>query len=177
MRQIRRNTFETNSSSSHSLVVIKDDIMNEMFDSKKDMFYSDTEIAKDMKWFYEFGSWEFGRYPFRVLKDFWEKFAYAYANGYTESELNAIVEELSPSCNKVKYRNTNIDDRNLDAWLRKLGITIKEFLSNKKYVVICDGDEYCVWNDLRESGVIDSNAIESNLGYYYGDNYDEDEES
>ena len=76
--------------------------------------YVDTAVA--IKLFYGFPtsefkqpmSWEFSRFPFRVLTDFQEKFAYAYANRYSQAELNVIVEELNPSCNKERRSSLRI---------------------------------------------------------------------
>lgn len=160
MRQIRKSTFETNSSSAHSLVILKEDLLSKALeDAQENLFYTDEEIAKDMKWACGYMSWEFSRFPFRVLTDFWEKFAYAYANGFSQAELNAIVEELSPSCDKVEYKDAYVDEKILQSFLDSQKITLKEFLSSRKYIVICDGDEYFVWNQLKNSGVIDTDAI------------------
>lgn len=48
----------------------------------------------------------------------------------------------------------------LDRFLYYHGIDIKEFLLNKKYIVIVDGDEYNVYNSLVDSGLINENIIE-----------------
>ena len=109
MRQIRKGAFETNSSSAHSLVILKEDLLSKALeDAQENLFYTDEEIANDMEWACRYMSWEFSRFPFRVLTDFWEKFAYAYANGFSQAELNAIVEELSPSCNKERRSSLRI---------------------------------------------------------------------
>ena len=49
----------------------------------------------------------------------------------------------------------------LHYWLDEHGITMKEFLTCKKYIVIQDGDEYCIWSRLIKSGLIDMNVIEN----------------
>ena len=46
---------------------------------------------------------------------------------------------------------------------------MKEFLTNKKYNIICDGDEYLVWEDMINSGIIDKNEIEGVYGFYEED--------
>ena len=38
----------------------------------------------------------------------------------------------------------------LQDFLEKEGISLSEFLINKKYVVIIDGDEYCIYNTMKE---------------------------
>ena len=44
-------------------------------------------------------------------------------------------------------------------FLREKKITLKEFLINKKYVVITDGDETCQWEKLKQSGMFDMGSI------------------
>ena len=39
------------------------------------------------------------------------------------------------------------------------GITLKEFLLNKKYVVVENSDETQIWEELKQSGLIDKNNI------------------
>ena len=51
MRQIRKSTFETNSSSAHSLVILKEDLLSKALeDAQENLFYTDEEIANDMEW-------------------------------------------------------------------------------------------------------------------------------
>jgi len=47
----------------------------------------------------------------------------------------------------------------LDRFLAKEEIDLKEFLLNKKYVVVIDGDEYCTFESLVSSGLVDKNNI------------------
>ena len=82
---IRKNCFETNSSSMHSIVV-----------TNEEGEYTPEEIATNMFIWNngEFKIWNeddlcFGRYPFRILSTFEEKFCYAVASlcgGYTDDE-------------------------------------------------------------------------------------------
>lgn len=53
------------------------------------------------------------------------------------------------------------DDYLIEGWLKKYNISLEEFLTNKRYVVICDGDEYCIWDHLKESGLIRTDMIVS----------------
>ena len=48
----------------------------------------------------------------------------------------------------------------LDRFLAKEGIDLKEFLLNKKYIVIIDGDEYCTFESLVNSGLINKENID-----------------
>jgi len=47
----------------------------------------------------------------------------------------------------------------LKNFLKKKDISLKEFLSNKKYKIIIDGDEYWAWESLKRTGLIDLSQI------------------
>lgn len=107
-RQIRRNVFETNSSSMHSLVILKDDRL-----LMKD------ELTDEM-YLYEDGVWDiwmdddlyFGRSPFQCLSTFESKVRYAIASlcswrsneekKATFEKIKEIVIEAIPECKDVK---------------------------------------------------------------------------
>jgi len=52
----------------------------------------------------------------------------------------------------------------LKNFLKDEGISLKEFLTNKKYIVIIDGDEYCDWSRYKMSGIINLDFIEKEYG-------------
>lgn len=172
-RQIRRNVFETNSSSMHSLVIKK---CNE--------YYTEDELREDL-WLDKYNIWDiwiddrirFGRSPFGCLSTFESKVRYAIASlcGYkndaaiTFEEINSIVMEVIPECACIKlpvnhWDDTiyygSVDEDILTPFLKEENISLKEFLINKKYVVIVDGDEYCIWDSLKESGLVNIDEIE-----------------
>ena len=164
MRQIRLNTFETNSSSSHSLVV-----------AKCDRRYTDEEIRYKFEYrmdddgYVKLYSDEayFGRSPFYILSTFWDKMMYAYACAIPMGEADVVteaVQEFVPEFKGVKYdieyQYVGTDDCLLFGWLGSAGVTLSEFLSNDKYKVICDGDEYCIWEHAKKSGLINLDFIE-----------------
>lgn len=176
-RQIRRNVFETNSSSMHSLVILKDDRL-----LMKD------ELTDEM-YLYEDGVWDiwmdddlyFGRSPFQCLSTFESKVRYAIASlcswrsnkekKATFEKIKEIVIEAIPECKDVKLPRDNycekekvvyggVDEDILSGFLEKNNIKLKDFLLNKKYVVIVDGDEYCIYDELKKSGIINKDNIE-----------------
>jgi hypothetical protein len=53
-----------------------------------------------------------------------------------------------------------VDEDILSGFLGKEGITIEEYLINKKYVVIQDGDEYGYYGDMKKAGLINMDAID-----------------
>lgn len=176
MRQIRNGVFETNSSSMHSLVV------------KKNSEYYTYEEMVDSLWLNK-GVWEiwhhdcitFGRSPFECLNTFEAKVRYAIASlcsWYSNAEerfkeIERLVTEIVPDCYEIKLPKVwyyseddervsygSVDEDILTPFLDKTSITLREFLTNKKYVVIVDGDEYCIWNSLKDSGLVNIDEIE-----------------
>ena len=169
MISVRRNVFETNSSSSHSLVILTDDIIKE---TDTDQYFTHEEMLNSLHGLQKNGTyksfvrdWYFGRCPFRALDTFEQKFQYAYANEDKDPEKSDLVQMLQNLIPEVKKfvapESSGTDAYPLHGWLNSHGITMKEFLTNKKYVIIQDGDEYRIWEDLIRSGLIDMNAIEN----------------
>lgn len=180
MKQIRSNSFETNSSSSHSLIITKGDSGH----------YTPEEAFKELYWMENDGTWDpsrdlyFGRSPFQVLSSFSDKLRYAYANaplrkgtpdkkwgGYhyyrQYCKITNVVKEFFGNdiifkglSNRVKREESiGTDDGLLFGWLKKADISLIEFLTNKNIFVICDGDEYCIWTDMKKFGLIDTSNI------------------
>lgn len=176
MIQIRQNCFETNSSSSHSLVI-----------SKKDNGrYTPEEAYEEISWSMKDGWWElprgtlnFGRAPFRVLSSFEEKLRYVFAHtpyrrrpskrhpeydNYSAQywRISRRIQKIIPEFKGIRVpRNTacGTDDQCLWGWLSRANITLEEFLFNKSIVVICDGDEYCIWSDMKRLGLVSKDNI------------------
>lgn len=55
----------------------------------------------------------------------------------------------------VDHQSTGL----LQGFLKEKGISLIEFITNKKYLVIIDGDEYCCFENLRESGLFDFDKV------------------
>lgn len=176
MRQIRNGVFETNSSSMHSLVI-----------KKSGSYYNNEELNKHL-WIRHNGIWDlwrednisFGREPFACLATFESKVRYAIASlcGYREDheerfkEIENIVTEVVLECNGIKLPTRHwiddddelfygyVDEDILTPFLNKHGISLREFLTNSKYVVIVDGDEYCIWDSIKDAGLVNMDEIE-----------------
>lgn len=177
MKQIRRNVFETNSSSSHSLVITTDDEHYNREEINKDFYMTDGIVRL---WD---SSLEFYRSPFDMLVTFRDKLRYAiassngnlvnqcrelcqkYVDGFVDfkfdkinyvwdSEVEDYVETDDPIPN---YGGT--DDYQIEGWLKHYNISLEEFLTNKRYIVVVDGDEYCVWSNIKNSGLVDVKKI------------------
>ena len=177
MKQIRRNVFETNSSSSHSLVITTDNEHYTREEINKNFYMTDGIVR-----LWE-SSLEFYRSPFNMLVTFKDKLRYAiasssgnlvdecreickkYVDGFTDfkfdtkdyvwdSKVNDYVEADEPIPN---YGGT--DDYQIEGWLKYYNVSLEEFLTNKKYIVVVDGDEYCVWSNIKDSGLVDVKKI------------------
>ena len=180
--KIRKGVFETNSSSMHSLVV-----------KKENEYYTQEEMTERM-YLDDNGVWEiwsddlyFGRAPFQCLGDFSEKVNYAIASlcGYNDNaketfdDIVKLVHEICPACTDIalpsNYRPLDkidetyyghVDEDILSSFLKKENITLKEFLSNKKYIVVVDGDESCIYQSMKRCGMINTDNIEKEYPNY-----------
>lgn len=177
MKQIRRNVFETNSSSSHSLVITTDNEHYTREEINKNFYMTDGIVR-----LWE-SSLEFYRSPFDMLVTFKDKLRYAIA-----SSNGNLVDECREICKKyidgfidfefdtkdyvwdseVKdYVETNepipnyggTDDYQIEGWLKSYNVSLEEFLTNKRYIVVVDGDEYNCWLHIKDSGLVDTSKI------------------
>ena len=177
MKQIRRNVFETNSSSSHSLVITTDNEHYTREEINKNFYMTDGIVR-----LWE-SSLEFYRSPFDMLVTFKDKLRYAiassngnlvdqcrelcckYVDGFTDFEFDTkdyvwdsevkdyvVTDEPIPN-----YGGT--DDYQIEGWLKSYNVSLEEFLTNKRYIVVVDGDEYNCWLHIKDSGLVDTSKI------------------
>ena len=178
MIQIRDNTFETNSSSSHSLIITD-------FDGK----YTPEEMMKRIYlWedketrMYE-SNLEFYRSPFSLLATFESKSHYATASsqGHLADEVEKIWHKYIPNFNGFKFDMKTeeydydkkewvdleepkpiyggTDDYQIEGWLKSYNVSLEDFLTMRRYMVVCDGDEYREWYHILDSGLVDKSHI------------------
>lgn len=182
-RQIRSSVFETNSSSAHSIVMRN---TNKHYDAKE--LREHMYINKNGEWILWQYELEFGRSPFKYLATFVDKVRFVIASicdgedaDKRFKEIEKIVKGQIPECKKIIVEEQNgfysgfkygyvEDDDIILPFLQEKGIDLKEFLTNKKYNIICDGDEYLVWEDMVNSGIINRNEIEGIYGFYDEEN-------
>lgn len=74
-------------------------------------------------------------------------------------EIDYYKDKYGNWCIEIPY-NGYVDEDILSGFLRKENITIEDFISNKKYVVIQDGDEYCYWTHMKNTGLINIDIID-----------------
>lgn len=180
MKQVRLNTFETNSSSSHSFVITdfegrysQEEIMNHVYcrkDGSVNMWNN---------------SLEFGRSPFDFLNTFESKTRYAIAssNGRLVPQIIEVWKKYVPGFShfefdekyrvwdeeKQEYVETDddnpvyeygyTDDSMIEGWLQNYNVSVEDFLTMKRYIIVCDGDEYRTWDKVRDSGLMDTSHI------------------
>lgn len=197
MKQIiRYGTFETNSSSMHSLVVVKD---------PKPYDYDDTSFDLGV-WGNEFylfwhNEGNYGRSPFQVLRTPMDKLRYYVAyyignckkNNLIRKVKNFIHKQTNIDINKINIKSYNelwedekdeykgygyasLNDTGEDVfvYIEKNNISMEEFVLNPKYIVIVDGDEYQEFRKLFESNILDANDFEyisSGVGFWNKDTY------
>lgn len=108
----------------------------------------------------------FGRSPFRVLGTPEGKARYALASHANVNEVINILREVYPDLTDIKVLRDDPDDDDDDRmgycedYAMPDDIPLREFILNKKYVIISDGDEYCIWSDFVKSPLFKSDAYD-----------------
>ena len=188
MIQVRNSVFETNSSSSHSIVILKNKRFNKNFDENeiKSQFWLDDEGKAVV--FRK--SNEFGRFPFHVISSFKEKVLYCiayYCGSFNRGEdskdkyeeIINIVKKHVDKFDDFKWPKINywgedsdtleeidygtVDHQSIETLRRFIyseNISLEEFLLNKKYLIIIDGDEYNEFMGLVDSGLVSKTVFD-----------------
>lgn len=233
---IRSSCFETNSSSMHSVVVTKSKEKvtpdNILWDRNNPTIDDGVYICLDGKWSLQDVDKGYGRYPFRILTSFEDKFKYSLCeylgNMYeddprwekTIDQFYEIAEELIPGFKDFYFHTKDVDiyldadgndiphckliykdwdeekdravyyyrdkdDNPHDAifdeenylempdigmidhqsmgllknFLKEKNITLKDFLTSKKYIIVIDSDETCDFERYKRCGLINMNYI------------------
>lgn len=174
MKKIRNEVFETNSSSMHSICIVK---------NKTEDRYTPKEIV-DGVWVFGDGSVElsydecsFGREPFEILCNLFRKTLYAFASfgaersdeitrifvkAYNEAADKVGEDHMREFCfdtdydDEVYYGDIDHQSRGLlQRFLDNNKISLEEFLLNPKYVVVIDGDEYWQLQKYQNAGLLE----------------------
>lgn len=178
MIQIRDNTFETNSSSSHSLIITDFDGKYTPEEMMKNIYLWDDKETR----MYE-SNLEFYRSPFSLLATFESKSRYAIASsdGRLADEVEKIWHKYIPNFNGFKFDMKTeeydydkkewvdldepkpiyggTDDYEIEGWLKSYNVSLEDFLTMRRYMVVCDGDEYREWYHILDSGLMDKSHI------------------
>lgn len=173
MKSVRRSCFETNSSSLHSIVITENDTCVDP--SNRNEFlglhpHKDGEC--NIPYRAEYG---FGR-EFQFLDTFSDKLSYALCEylGYADEKLIPhIIANFEEICRKYVEGFDHFDPSDIEdiGWIdhqsagklrnfiKKHEISLEEFLTNKKYVIVVDGDEYHYFDRMIEAGLMDMKYI------------------
>ena len=96
--------------------------------------------------------------------DYYNKEKGTYEYYYLDSEGNkkpAILDEENylemPNIGMIDHQSAGL----LKNFLKDRGISLKEFLTNKRYIVCIDGDEIMDWERYKACGIINMNFIVS----------------
>lgn len=178
--KIRQGVFETNSSSMHSICILKNP---GILDYNENI---ELDINNGIINWFSFENFYFGRHPFELLIAPKDKIRYLFANmcpGYHKEEepnfkktYNNILKAIQikyPECKGIslptKYNKNNEelfycgedeDSKPFIELIEKRKIPLEEFIFNPKYFVVIDGDEYCTFANLIQIGAIDKNNVE-----------------
>lgn len=172
---IRRNIFETNSSSMHSIAIRKE---HHMFNENGlPNIYLNSKGKKNV---YDFDL-SFGRYPFRPLLTLFEKALYLIAiyryedefpEDWAKKNIYPIIKKYYPKFTGFNYpTETYSDEINygyvdlglsclLKSFFVEHNISIEEFLTDTAYVVFIDGDEYYELQKYLDFGLIHKEDFE-----------------
>lgn len=102
---------------------------------------------------------QFGRYPFRVLGTPEGKARYALACHHSTNidEVLSIMQEVYPEMKSIELPRDKWYDGGVnhgytdDGGVIPDNIPLRDFILDKKYVVISDGDEYCIWSGFKKT--------------------------
>lgn len=190
--KIRQSVFETNSSSMHSLVIAKDGHIQEIKEILEHKYIGTKGIYN--VWDSEI---DFDRSPFKVLNNAIDKLLYLVADARTDEDRKELIDmflDTYPDIKGIKFPKEYSDDEKIfygyvdhqsngfvTNYLKTNNILPKEFVTNTKYSVIIDGDEYCEWEKFKRSGLIDISKIEVDVNSWtakskaYEDEYEPEE--
>ena len=180
MLQIRQGVFETNSSSSHSIIIKKQDRPIEMVADPGWHMHMNEEDENDpgngIIRFHD-NDLEFDRDPFHFLVSWYDRLAYAIASYHTKAAVDSLREICKrriqgfrdfefphDDCEEAGKDDYGFVDHQSRQLLEKVldhyHISLEEFVFNNRYVVVIDGDEYQYFETLTEQEFFNRDAIE-----------------
>lgn len=100
----------------------------------------------------------FGRSPYRVLGTVEGKARYALATYKCKNmdEVLSILREVYPDLKSIElpkcWYNPEKDDTGYcEDSAMPINVPLRDFILDKKYVIISDGDEYCIWDNFKKT--------------------------
>ena len=187
MKQIRRNCFETNSSSMHSIAITKNSLPYSKYD-KLDYMVEDNGLLDLYKYEHETDYYE--RYPFMILRSEEDKLKYVLGYYYSydgkktkenKADIEAIhklVKTRYPEIKKIKdwADGTNWQGKDIKKYpitakyndtgesvfefIKRKNLSIEDVIFNPTIIIFVDGDEYQETYKLFDARIIDENNID-----------------
>lgn len=155
MIKIRADVFETNSSSMHSIAIAKNITKYDVLDLEEPYF---TRI--------NYGNYILNNYDtsiyrneFDILITLSEKVAYLLYYDYNINEINKILRKIIPNFESIKIKKSF--HKNNEKELPDFSIA--NLLSNSKNVIIVDGDETYVCDNLFNVGLLKKELLNSRI--------------
>ena len=172
MIKIRRGVFETNSSSSHVIV-----LTNESCKTGYAAYATCGNLHKDKKTgetvlFIE--GHDFDRH-FEIFTSWIDRLSYSLAsfkyNDIMIEQILDIVKKRRPDIDRFEFTETyegetdygEVDHQSsnlLRDMIYEAGVKLEDFIFNDHFILFCDGDEYQVFNTLGKTGIIDMKNLE-----------------
>lgn len=155
MIKIRTNVFETNSSSMHSIAIAKNITKYDILDLEEPYF---TRIS--------YGNYILNNYDtsiyrneFDILITLSEKVAYLLYYDYDINEINKVLMKIIPNFGLIKIKKSfhKNDEKELPDF------SIANLLNNPNNVIIIDGDETYVCDDLFNIRLLNKELLSSRV--------------
>lgn len=90
-----------------------------------------------------------------------EIYTYKDENGNKHIAILSDEEYYEPAFGGIDHQSHGM----LTNFLAKYDVSLKEFLTNRRYRIVVDGDEYHEWERMKESGLINTDSIEFEFEY------------
>ena len=155
MIKIRENVFETNSSSMHSIAIAKNITKYNVLDLEEPYF---TRI--------NYGNYILNNYDtsiyrneFDILITLSEKVAYLLYYDYDINEINKILRKIIPNFESIKIKKSFYKNNEKEL----PDFSIADLLNNPNNVIIIDGDETYVCDNLFKVGLLKKGLLSSRV--------------
>ena len=125
------------------------------------------------------------KFPMEDVEEYRRADDHSWVSGYdvewvTDPEDNTkevLVYKPDPSV-ELEYKEYQRIDGYIDHqsagllqnFLRKHNVSLRDFITKAKYIVVIDGDEYCEFENILKSGIVDLSKIKSQ--YPYNESFD-----
>lgn len=147
MVKIRKNVFETNSSSTHS-IAIGNDLKYDVLDLEEPFFIKNEDgeyvINSD-----EVFSYCYSR-EFDILMSLSEKTAFLIAYGYKQNIIESVLKEIIPNFTKI---NIPKDDEAFMPNPETKNLEVESFLKDPNKILIIDSDESFYGEDFKKNNL------------------------